>query len=199
MSRSLSLDGICRSGYPISTRGFRRRRKSQDNPNRDWYVWSDTDTRYKGTRIIFLETETSNWAWDPTSKSFYWHRFFSHQPDLNYDNPEVQEQMWNVMKFLLELGVDAFRLDAVPYPEREGTNCGKLTETHTIPKELRRKLDEQYTDRVLLAEANQWPADLRPYFGDGDELHVAFHFPLMPRMFTALKLEDRKPMTEIVQ
>ena len=179
---------------------FQESRTSQDNPRRDWYVWSDTDSRYKGARIIFLDTETSNWAWDPISKSFYWHRFFSHQPDLNYDNPEVREQMWKVMKFWLEMGVDAFRVDAVPYlVEREGTNCENLPETHAVLKELRRKLDENFSGRVLLAEANQWPVDLRPYFGEGDELHMAFHFPLMPRMFMGLKLEDRKPITEILQ
>jgi len=179
---------------------FQEARSSQDNPRRDWYVWSDTDTRYKDTRIIFLDTEKSNWAWDPTSKSFYWHRFFSHQPDLNYDNPAVREQMWSVMKFWLEMGVDGFRLDAVPYlVEREGTNCENLPETHDILKELRRRLDEHFPGRMLLAEANQWPADLRPYFGDSDEFHMAFHFPLMPRMFMGLKLEDRKPITEILQ
>ena len=179
---------------------FQEARSSQNNPRRDWYVWSDTEARYKGARIIFLDTETSNWAWDPISKSFYWHRFFSHQPDLNYDNPAVREEMWDVMKFWLEMGVDGFRLDAVPYlVEREGTNCENLPETHTILKELRRKLDEQFPGRMLLAEANQWPADLRPYFGDGDEFHMAFHFPLMPRMFMGLKLEDRKPITEILQ
>jgi maltose alpha-D-glucosyltransferase / alpha-amylase len=179
---------------------FQESRSSQNNPRRDWYVWSDTDTRYEGARIIFLDTETSNWAWDPISKSFYWHRFFSHQPDLNYDNPAVREQMWNVMKFWLEMGIDAFRLDAIPYlVEREGTNCENLPETHDVLKELRRKLDEHFPGRMLLAEANQWPADLRPYFGDGDEFHMAFHFPLMPRMFMGLKLEDRKPITEILQ
>ena len=179
---------------------FQESRSSQENPRRDWYVWSDTDTRYKGARIIFLDTETSNWAWDPISKSFYWHRFFSHQPDLNYDNPAVRKQMWEVMRFWLEMGVDAFRLDAVPYlVEREGTNCENLPETHDFLKELRRKLDEGFPGRMLLAEANQWPADLRPYFGDGDEFHMAFHFPLMPRMFMGLKLEDRKPITEILQ
>jgi len=179
---------------------FQESRSSRDNPRRDWYVWSDTDTGYKGARIIFLDTEKSNWAWDPISKSFYWHRFFSHQPDLNYDNPAVREQMWNVMKFWLEMGVDGFRLDAVPYlVEREGTNCENLPETHAVLRELRRKLDEQFPGRMLLAEANQWPADLRPYFGDGDEFHMAFHFPLMPRMFMGLKLEDRKPITEILQ
>jgi maltose alpha-D-glucosyltransferase/alpha-amylase len=179
---------------------FQEARSSQNNPRRDWYVWSDTDNRYKGTRIIFVDTEKSNWAWDPISKSYYWHRFFSHQPDLNYDNPAVRVQMWNLMKFWLEMGVDAFRLDAVPYlVEREGTNCENLPETHNYLKELRRKLDEHFTDRMLLAEANQWPADLRPYFGEGDEFHMAFHFPLMPRMFMGLKLEDRKPITEILQ
>ena len=179
---------------------FQESRSSQDNPRRDWYVWSDTDSRYKGTRIIFLDTEKSNWAWDPISKSYYWHRFFSHQPDLNYDNPAVREQMWKVMSFWLEMGVDAFRLDAVPYlVEREGTNCENLPETHAILKDLRRRLDEQFPGRMLLAEANQWPADLRTYFGDGDEFHMAFHFPLMPRMFMGLKLEDRKPITEILQ
>jgi maltose alpha-D-glucosyltransferase/alpha-amylase len=179
---------------------FQQSRSSQDNPRRDWYVWSDTDTGYSQTRIIFLDTELSNWAWDPISKSYYWHRFFSHQPDLNYDNPAVREEMWNVMKFWLEIGVDAFRLDAVPYlVEREGTNCENLPETHGILKELRRKLDEQFPGKMLLAEANQWPVDLRPYFGDGDEFHMAFHFPLMPRMFMGVKLEDRKPITEILQ
>jgi maltose alpha-D-glucosyltransferase/alpha-amylase len=178
---------------------FRESRSSRDNPYRDWYVWSDTDTRYQGTRIIFLDTEKSNWAWDPTSKSFYWHRFFSHQPDLNYDNPAVREEMWNVMKFWLEMGVDGFRLDAVPYlVERDGTNCENLPETHQILKDFRRRLDQQFTGKLFLAEANQWPADLRPYFGDGDEFHMAFHFPLMPRMFMGLKLEDRKPITEIL-
>jgi maltose alpha-D-glucosyltransferase / alpha-amylase len=179
---------------------FQEARSSQDSPRRDWYVWGDTDTRYKDTRIIFLDTEKSNWAWDPTSKSFYWHRFFSHQPDLNYDNPEVREQMWSVMQFWLKMGVDGFRLDAVPYlVEREGTNCENLPETHDILKELRRRLDEYFPGRMLLAEANQWPADLRPYFGNSDEFHMAFHFPLMPRMFMGLKLEDRKPITEILQ
>jgi maltose alpha-D-glucosyltransferase/alpha-amylase len=179
---------------------FQESRSSTDNPRRNWYVWSDTDDRYKGTRIIFLDTEKSNWAWDPISKAYYWHRFFSHQPDLNYDNPAVREQMWQVMSFWLEMGVDGFRLDAVPYlVEREGTHCENLPETHAVLKDLRRRLDEQYPGRMLLAEANQWPTDLRPYFGDGDEFHMAFHFPLMPRMFMGLKLEDRKPITEILQ
>jgi maltose alpha-D-glucosyltransferase/alpha-amylase len=179
---------------------FQQSRSSQENPRRDWYVWSNSDTGYSEARIIFLDSEMSNWAWDPVSKSYYWHRFFSHQPDLNYDNPAVREEMWNVMKFWLELGVDGFRLDAVPYlVEREGTNCENLPETHAILKELRHKLDEQFPGKMLLAEANQWPADLRPYFGDGDEFHMAFHFPLMPRMFMGVKLEDRKPITEILR
>ena len=179
---------------------FQESRSSRDNPKREWYVWSDTDSRYRETRIIFLDTEMSNWAWDPISKSYYWHRFFSHQPDLNYDNPAVQEEMWDVMKFWLELGVDGFRLDAVPYLiEREGTNCENLPETHAIIRDLRKRIDEQFPGTMLLAEANQWPADLRPYFGNGDEFHMAFHFPLMPRMFMGLRLEDRKPITEILQ
>lgn len=179
---------------------FLESRSSRDNPKRDWYVWSDTDTKYRGTRIIFLDTEMSNWAWDPISKSYYWHRFFSHQPDLNYDNPVVREEMWQVMKFWLELGVDGFRLDAVPYLiEREGTNCENLPETHAVIRELRKRIDEQFPGVMLLAEANQWPADLHPYFGDGNEFHMAFHFPLMPRMFMGLRLEDRKPITEILQ
>jgi maltose alpha-D-glucosyltransferase / alpha-amylase len=179
---------------------FQESRSSTDNPRRDWYVWSNTDERYKGTRIIFLDTEKSNWAWDPISKAYYWHRFFSHQPDLNYANPDVREQMWKVMSFWLEMGVDGFRLDAVPYlMEREGTNCENLPETHEVLKDFRRRLDEQFPGRMLLAEANQWPADLRPYFADGDEFHMAFHFPLMPRMFMGVKLEDRKPITEIMQ
>ena len=179
---------------------FQESRKSLNNSRRDWYVWSDTYTRYRGTRIIFLDTEMSNWAWDPVSKQYYWHRFFSHQPDLNYDNPAVRAEMWSVMKFWLDLGVDGFRLDAVPYlVEREGTSCENLPETHQVIKELRKKLDENFPGRMLLAEANQWPADLRAYFADGDEFHMAFHFPLMPRMFMGLKLEDRKPITEILQ
>ena len=178
---------------------FQEARSSPDNPKRDWYVWSDTDTKYQGVRIIFLDTEMSNWTWDPVSKSYYWHRFFSHQPDLNFDNPAVLEAMWEVMKFWLDLGVDGFRLDAVPYlVEREGTSCENLPETHAVIREVRRRLDEFYPGRMLLAEANQWPADVRAYFGEGDEFHTAFHFPLMPRMFMAVKLEDRKPIIEIL-
>ena len=179
---------------------FKEARRSRDAPRRDWYVWSDTDDRYAGVRIIFVDTERSNWAWDADSKQYYWHRFFSHQPDLNYDNPLVREEMWNVMKFWLDLGVDGFRVDAVPYLiEREGTSCENLPETHEVLKFLRARLDENFTDRMLLAEANQWPEDVRHYFGDGDEFHMAFHFPLMPRIFMAVRLEDRKPLVEIVE
>ena len=178
---------------------FQEARSSRDNPKRDWYVWSDTDTKYQGVRIIFIDTELSNWTWDPVSKSYYWHRFFYHQPDLNFDNPEVFEAMWEITKFWLDMGVDGFRLDAVPYlVEREGTSCENLPETHAIIKEIRKRLDQFYPGRMLLAEANQWPADVRAYFGDGDEFHTAFHFPLMPRMFMAVKLEDRKPIIEIL-
>jgi maltose alpha-D-glucosyltransferase / alpha-amylase len=178
---------------------FQEARSSRDNPKRDWYVWSDTDDRYRGARVNFLDTEISNWAWDPLSKSYYWHRFFSHQPDLNYDNPDVLEAMWTVMKFWLEIGVDGFRLDAVAYLiEREDTSCENLPETHAIIRELRKRLDEEYPEKMLLAEVNQWPADVCAYFGNADEFHMAFHFPLMPRMFMALQLEDRKPIIEIL-
>ena len=179
---------------------FQAARRSQDDPQRSWYVWSDTDERYRGVRIIFTDTEGSNWAWDPTSKAYYWHRFFHHQPDLNYDSPEVREEIWKVMKFWLDRGVDGFRLDAVPYlVEREGTSCENLPETHQVLKFYRKRMDEQYPGRFLLAEANQWPSDVCPYFGSGDECHMAFHFPLMPRMFMGVRLEDRKPIIEILE
>ena len=179
---------------------FQEARQSKNNPRRDWYVWSDTPDPYKKARIIFIDTELSNWAWDPVSKSYYWHRFFSHQPDLNYDNPAVREEMWNLMKFWLDKGVDGFRLDAVPYlVERENTNCENLPETHQVLKDLRSRLARDYPNRFLLAEANQWPQDAIAYFGAGDECHMAFHFPLMPRMFMAIRLEDRKPIIDIMQ
>jgi len=179
---------------------FQEARRSKSSAHRDWYIWSDTPDRYRQARIIFLDTERSNWAWDPISKSYYWHRFFSHQPDLNYDNPAVREAIWNVMKFWLDKGVDGFRLDAVPYlVERENTNCENLPETHQILKELRARLAENYPNRFLLAEANQWPEDAIAYFGVGNECHMAFHFPLMPRMFMAIRLEDRKPIIDIMQ
>jgi maltose alpha-D-glucosyltransferase/alpha-amylase len=179
---------------------FKEARGSRDNPKRDWYVWSDTDTRYSGVPIVFVDTEISNWAWDPVSKSYYWHRFFSHQPDLNFDNPAVFETVWEVVKFWLNLGVDGFRLDAVAFlVEREGTLCENLPETHAIIREIRKRIDANYPDKMLLAEANQWPADVRAYFGDSNEFNAAFHFPLMPRMFMAVKLEDRKPIIEILE
>ncbi len=179
---------------------FQESRSSRENPKRDWYVWSESDNRYQGVRIIFVDTEMSNWAWDPLSKSYYWHRFFSHQPDLNYDNPAVFEAMWNVMKFWLEIGVDGFRLDAVPYlVEREGTTCENLPETHAVIHELRKRVDQEYPGKMLLAEANQWPSEVCSYFGNADEFHMAFHFPLMPRMFMSVQLEDRKPIVEILE
>ena len=179
---------------------FQESRSSPENPKRDWYVWSDTVHRYEDARIIFLDTETSNWTWDETAGAYYWHRFFSHQPDLNYDNPEVQEAMLDVLRFWLDLGLDGFRLDAVPYLfEREGTNCENLPETHAYLKRVRREIEERYPDRVLLAEANQWPADVVEYFGDGDECQMAFHFPVMPRMFMAVRREEAVPIYEILE
>ncbi|MCP5364978.1 MAG: maltose alpha-D-glucosyltransferase [Hyphomicrobiales bacterium] len=167
---------------------------------RDFYVWSDTDQKYQGTRIIFCDTEVSNWAWDPVAKSYYWHRFFSHQPDLNFENPRVFNEVTRIMKFWLDAGVDGLRLDAVPYLcEREGTNNENLAETHQVLKSLRAWLNQSYPDRMFLAEANQWPEDVRPYFADGDECHMAFHFPLMPRMYMALAREDRYPITDIMR
>jgi maltose alpha-D-glucosyltransferase/alpha-amylase len=179
---------------------FQRARSAPiGSPERDFYVWSDTDTRFPETRIIFTDTEKSNWAFDPVARQYYWHRFFSHQPDLNHNNPAVVTAVINVMKFWLDLGVDALRLDAVPYLcVREGTNNENLPETHAVLKRIRRELDAAYHNRMLLAEANQWPADVRAYFGDGDECHMAFHFPLMPRMFMALRQEDRHAITEIL-
>ncbi|MBP7569789.1 MAG: maltose alpha-D-glucosyltransferase [Acidobacteria bacterium] len=177
----------------------RARRMPRGSREREYYVWSDTKQRYEDARIIFTDTETSNWTWDFDAGAYYWHRFFHHQPDLNYDNPEVRRRMRGRMDFWLEMGVDALRLDAVPYLiEREGTNGENLPETHQILKEFRAHVDAKYPHRMLLAEANQWPADVRPYFGDGDECHMAFHFPLMPRMFMALQQEDRHPITEIL-
>ncbi len=178
---------------------FQEARRNPASPFRDYYVWSDTDKTFADTRIIFTDTEKSNWAWDPEAKMYYWHRFFSHQPDLNYDNPAVRREVIDVMKFWLDMGVDGLRADAVPYlVEREGTSCENLAETHTVLKEIRKAVDEAYPDRMLLAEANQWPVDVRPYFGNGDEFHMAFHFPLMPRIFMAIKKEDRHPITEIM-
>ncbi len=178
---------------------FQESRKSPDNPKRDWYVWSDTVHKYEDARIIFTDTETSNWTWDEQAGAYFWHRFFSHQPDLNFDNPEVQEAMLEVMRFWLDLGLDGFRLDAVPYLfEREGTNGENLPETHEYLRRIRAEIDAHYPDRVLLAEANQWPADVVEYFGDGDECHMAFHFPVMPRMFMAVRREEATPIYEIL-
>ena len=166
---------------------------------RNFYVWSDTDQKYGDARIIFTDTEKSNWAWDPVAQAYYWHRFFSHQPDLNFDNPQVVEEILKVMRHWLDLGVDGLRLDAIPYlVERDGTSCENLPETHAVIKTLRREIEAEYANRMILAEANQWPSDVRPYFGDGDECHMAFHFPLMPRIYMALRQEDRLPITDIM-
>jgi maltose alpha-D-glucosyltransferase/alpha-amylase len=178
---------------------FQESRSDPASPKRDWYVWSDTNDRYPDVRIIFVDTEVSNWTWDPVAGQYYWHRFFSHQPDLNYDNPEVQEAMLDVLRFWLDLGIDGFRLDAVPYLfERDGTNCENLPETHAFLKRVRSEVDGRYPDRVLLAEANQWPADVVDYFGDGDECHMAFQFPVMPRLFMAIRREDATPVLDII-
>src|SRR3974377_2392514 len=178
----------------------RARRSPKDSSARDWYVWSETDEKYKGTRIIFTDTEKSNWTWDDEAKAYYWHRFFSHQPDLNFDNPRVVRAVVQVMKRWLDTGVDGFRLDAVPYLcEREGTNNENLPETHAVPKRLRAALDAYAANKVLLAEANQWPEDVQQYFGSGDECHMAYHFPLMPRIYMAIAQEDRFPITEIMR
>jgi maltose alpha-D-glucosyltransferase/alpha-amylase len=180
---------------------FVEARSNRKNARRDWYVWSDTDQKYTEARIIFTDTETSNWTWDQESSQYYWHRFFSHQPDLNFDNPQVVRAVMRVMRFWLDLGVDGLRLDAVPYlVEREGTNGENLPETHDVLRRIRAGLDERYTGRMLLAEANQWPPDVLPYFGtpEAPECHMAFHFPLMPRIWIALRREDRYPIVEIM-
>src|SRR5712672_1906423 len=178
----------------------RARRSDPDSSARNWYVWSDTDQKYQGTRIIFTDTEKSNWTWDPEAGQFYWHRFFSHQPDLNFDNPRVVSALVQVMKRWLDTGVDGFRLDAIPYLcERDGTNNENLPETHAIIKKMRAELDSYSKDKVLLAEANQWPEDVQEYFGRGDECHMAYHFPLMPRIYMAIAQEDRFPITDILR
>lgn len=186
---------------------FIESRKAKDNPYRDYYVWSDTDQKYKGTRIIFLDTEPSNWTYDETTGQYYWHRFYASQPDLNYDNPVVADLMIDVLKYWMDMGIDGFRADAVPYLfEREGTNCENLPETHAYLKRVRALLDTHYPGAILLGEANQWPWDLRPYFGGdpdnpavpGDEFHMAFHFPVMPRIYKALKLGDASDIIQIM-
>lgn len=178
---------------------FQAGRADKDSPYRDYYVWSDDDRKYGGVRIIFLDTQKSNWTWDDVAGQYFWHRFYSSQPDLNFDNPAVRQEMLNVARFWLDLGVDGFRADAVPYLiEREGTNCENLAETHVYLKELRQMMEREYPGRVLLCEANQWPEDVRPYFGDGDEFHLGFHFPVMPRIYMALRSGDVSPIINIL-
>ncbi len=178
---------------------FQSSRTDPTGPYGDYYVWSDTDLQYRDARIIFVDTEKSNWTFDPVRGQYYWHRFFGHQPDLNFENPAVQDAMLGALRFWLDLGIDGFRLDAVPYLfEAEGTNCENLPRTHDYLKRVRKEIDTDYPDRVLLAEANQWPADVVEYFGDGDECHMAFHFPLMPRIFMSVRREQRFPISEIL-
>jgi maltose alpha-D-glucosyltransferase/alpha-amylase len=179
---------------------FKAARLGPDSPYRDYYVWSDSDLKLPEARIIFLDTEASNWAFDSIAGQYYWHRFYASQPDLNYDNPKVQDEMISVAGFWLELGVDGLRLDAVPYLfEREGTSGENLPETHAYLRRLRAFLDRHYPDRILLCEANQWPEDVRPYFGEGDECHMGFHFPVMPRIFMALKKERIEDVVEVLR
>ena len=178
---------------------FQAARADRNSPYRDYFVWSDTPDKYTETRIIFLDVEPSNWTYDEVAGQYFWHRFYSCQPDLNYDNPAVHEEMFNILRFWLDMGIDGFRADAVPYLyEREGTNCENLPETHEFLKKVRSLIDEEYPGRVLIAEANQWPDDLLPYFGDGDEFHVCFHFPIMPRLYMALKRGDKTPIVDIL-
>jgi maltose alpha-D-glucosyltransferase/alpha-amylase len=180
---------------------FQEARKNPDSPYRDYYVWSDDPTRYADARIIFIDTEVSNWTYDPEAGKYFWHRFFSNQPDLNYDNPTVQDEMLNIVRYWLNMGLDGFRCDAVPYLiEREGTICENLPETHAFLQRLRHMVDEEFPGKILLAEANQWPEDVVEYFGTPEEpeFHMAFHFPLMPRMFMAIRREDRIPIVEIM-
>jgi maltose alpha-D-glucosyltransferase/alpha-amylase len=177
----------------------RARLAPHGSPERDYYVWSDTDRKYSEARIIFVDTESSNWTWDVEAQAYYWHRFFSHQPDLNYDSPAVLSEILGVVDYWLGMGVDGLRLDAVPYlVERDGTSCENLPETHAVIRTIRKHIDRHYANRMLLAEANQWPADVRAYFGDGDECHMAYHFPLMPRLFMAIHQEDRFPVAEVL-
>jgi maltose alpha-D-glucosyltransferase/alpha-amylase len=178
----------------------RARRAKKGSSHRKYYVWSDTDKRYQETRIIFIDTESSNWSWDPVAEQYYWHRFYSHQPDLNFDHPPVMREVLNALHFWLKTGIDGLRLDAIPYlVERDGTNNENLPETHTVLKRIRKEIDDHYQGKMVLAEANQWPEDVLPYFGDGDECHMAFHFPLMPRMYMALAQEDRHPVADILR
>jgi maltose alpha-D-glucosyltransferase/alpha-amylase len=180
---------------------FQRARKAlPGSSERDFYVWSDTPNQYQGVRIIFQDFETSNWTWDPVAKAYFWHRFYSHQPDLNYEHPQLQKAIFDVVDFWLEMGVDGLRMDAVPYLyEREGTNCENLPKTHDWLKQLRTHVDRKFPNRMLLAEANQWPEDAAEYYGQGDECHMNFHFPLMPRLFMSLQMEDSFPIIDILQ
>jgi maltose alpha-D-glucosyltransferase / alpha-amylase len=180
---------------------FQKARKSPaGSPQRDFYVWSDTPEKYKDTRIIFQDFESSNWSWDPVAKAYYWHRFYWHQPDLNFDNLEVHKYFIKVVDFWFEMGVDGMRLDAVPYLyEREGTNCENLPETHAYLKKLSAHVQNKFKNKMLLAEANQWPEDAVAYFGDGDECHMAFHFPLMPRIYMSVQMENRFPIIDILE
>jgi maltose alpha-D-glucosyltransferase/alpha-amylase len=180
---------------------FQRARKSKPGSNfRDFYVWSDTPDKYRDARIIFKDFEPSNWSWDPVAKAYYWHRFYSHQPDLNFNNPRVRKEIFKILHYWFDMGVDGLRLDAIPYLlEEEGTNCENLEETHQVIKEIRGYVDDHFEDKLLLAEANQWPEDAAEYFGDGDECHMAFHFPVMPRLFMAFKMEDRFPIIDILE
>ena len=178
---------------------FKKAESEPDSPYHDYYVWSDDKSRYGDTRIIFLDTQKSNWSWSEKAGKYYWHRFYASQPDLNYDNPAVRDEMKAIMRFWLNMGIDGFRADAVPYLiEREGTNCENLPETHAYLKELRALMDAEYPDCILLAEANQWPQDLRPYFGDGDEFHMAFRFPLMPRLYKSIAQGNTSSIVDII-
>lgn len=178
---------------------FKESRRSTDNPKRNWYVWSRTDQKYPDVRIIFVDSEKSNWEWDETTQEYYWHRFYKYQPDLNFDNPEVQDEMLNIMRFWLDMGIDGFRVDAVPYLyERDGTNCENLTETHLYIQKMRHVVDQEYPGRIMLAEANQWPRELMPYIENEQEFHMAFHFPIMPRLFMALKKQNCEDIIHIL-
>src|SRR2546430_347489 len=197
--RAVAVAGVGDSGRPGSTyagAGI----SNEDLVYKDFYVWSDTPEKYKDSRIIFKDFETSNWAWDPVAKAYYWHRFYSHQPDLNFDNPAVHDAVEKVCDFWLGLGVDGLRLDAIPYLyEREKTSCENLPETHQYLRKLRAHIDAKFPNRMLLSEANQWPEDAAAYFGNGDESHMNFHFSLMPRMFMSLQMEDRFPIIDILE
>lgn len=179
---------------------FKEAEADRNSPYRDYYVWSDTDEKYADARIIFIDSEDSNWTWSDKAQQYYWHRFYSSQPDLNYDNPAVREEMKNIMRYWLDMGIDGFRADAVPYLfEREGTNCENLPETHAYLKEMRAMMDAEFPGRILLAEANQWPKDLMPYLADGDEFHMAFQFPVMPRIYKSVAIGSNAPMLEIMR